>query len=931
MPTWTGEVVSTLGAAQQTLPHLQPVAGARHLPTVTTVICCYTPERWPLLMAAIESILRQSQPAAQLLVVVDHCPALAATLRRTYPEVQVLENTGPQGLSGARNTGLAASTGEVVAFLDDDAVAAQDWLARLLPGYLDGSAVGVGGQVEPDWDDGRPRWFPPEFDWVVGCSHSGLPGAPAAVRNLIGANMSFRRRELAEAGGFRTELGRVGARPLGCEETEACIRLAELHPGMELRYRPAAVVHHHVPAQRGTWTYFRRRCFAEGQSKAAVARLAGARPALSAERAYVRRTLPRGLATGIGLTLRTRDPSGLARAGAIIAGLLVTGGGYTAGRVRAARPTLLRLLPLIIALALWAFSLRDIHLDAMTDLGLASVLPMTYWIALALAVGSLVTHIHRGRVGERVLAAHLLGVIVILYTLPSILYGAPRYAWTWKHIGIVDFIVRNHDVVPHSGGAFSGYQAWPGFFSTNALLVQGGGLDTALSYAGWAQPAFALLAFIPLRLLFGTFSTSRRHVWLAMLVFYLSNWVGQDYFSPQAFAYLLFLVVLVVCLRWLPAKASSRPPRRRLRWLAGDLPGRPAAGQASRPAMLAVVVLLMAAIVVSHQLTPLMLFIALSLLVLGRHIGPAWLPWLLAAMAVAWGATVGSTFLSQNLYWIAESFGNPASNSQTLVSLTDVTISQRVVDYTDRGLTLALCALAILGFWRMRRAGSATAAPVLLAVSPLPMLVLNNYGGEMLFRVFFFSLPFLALLAAGLIYPGQATPTGSAHAVPGRRRLARSVALPLVLALALSGAFSLAYYGKERMNYFSPQEVNAAQWLYANAPMGSMIVDASANSPWAFTHYDYFNLESLANLTPQQLAALPLTPADVLHEAYGDVGKPIFLILNRANAVAIHYTGDLPPNILPSLTAGLPKLPGVTIIYQNADATIYQLSTGGTP
>ncbi|MCX4749927.1 glycosyltransferase [Kitasatospora sp. NBC_01287] len=304
------------------------------LPTLTVVICAFTPRRWGDLCAAVRSVHGQRHRAEQLLLVVDHCPELAARARRELPDLTVLASAGPPGLSGARNTGTAAAQGEVVAFLDDDAAAEPDWTLRLLAGYRDPAVLGVGGLVLPWWETGRPAWFPPEFDWVVGCSYRGLPERPEAVRNLIGANMSFRRAELLAAGGFRTDLGRVGSRPLGGEETELCLRLAARHPGAVLRYDPAAAVRHHVPGARTDFSYFRARCYAEGCSKSAVARYAGPRRALASERRHLLATLPRAALRALAPGDRT-DPRTLA---GLVTGTTATLLGYLLTRARPGSP-----------------------------------------------------------------------------------------------------------------------------------------------------------------------------------------------------------------------------------------------------------------------------------------------------------------------------------------------------------------------------------------------------------------------------------------------------------------------------------------------------------------------------------------------------------------------------------------------------------------
>jgi glucosyl-dolichyl phosphate glucuronosyltransferase len=295
----------------------------------SVVICAWTEDRWDQLAAAIASVEGQSRPAWQTIVAVDHRPPLARRVAAAFPEVTVVASAGRPGLSGARNTGLARATGEVVAFLDDDAVADPDWLERLAAGYGSPEVVGVGGAVLPAWEAGRPRWFPPEFDWVVGCSYTGLPRGRQPVRNLIGANMSYRREVFDLVGGFSEGLGRLGTRPLGCEETELAIRIGQRRPGARLLYDPSAVVHHLVPRHRARWPYFRARCYAEGRSKAVVSRLVGAGDALASERDYVRRVLPRAVAAG----LAPWRPAGLRSTATVLLGLGFTAGGYLHGRV----------------------------------------------------------------------------------------------------------------------------------------------------------------------------------------------------------------------------------------------------------------------------------------------------------------------------------------------------------------------------------------------------------------------------------------------------------------------------------------------------------------------------------------------------------------------------------------------------------------------
>ncbi len=304
--------------------------------TVSVVICTYATERWPELRAAVGSVRRQSRAPDELIVVVDHNDLLLRRVERELPVDRIVTNESVQGLSGARNTGVEIACGDVVAFLDDDAAADPNWLAALTAPYSRPEVLGVGGRVVPNWTQTPPPWFPTEFGWVVGCSYEGQPTELAEVRNPIGANMSFRREPLVAAGGFATTVGRVGTRPTGCEETEAAIRLTQRNPAGIILYEPAAIVHHLVPGSRCRWAYFRKRCWAEGLSKAEVARLAGSHPALGSEKRYVTHTIPRGVRREMRAATTGGDTDGLRRAAAMLAGVATTTTGYAAGRLRAA-------------------------------------------------------------------------------------------------------------------------------------------------------------------------------------------------------------------------------------------------------------------------------------------------------------------------------------------------------------------------------------------------------------------------------------------------------------------------------------------------------------------------------------------------------------------------------------------------------------------
>jgi GT2 family glycosyltransferase len=309
-------------------------AALADLPTVSVIIAAYSMNRWGDLSEAVASVRTQTVQVLETIVVIDHHPGLLAQARSELAGVTVIPNDGSRGASGARNTGVAASHGEVLAFLDDDAVACPTWLEALLGHFANPEVVGVGGRLNPLWKASRPRWFPPEFDWAVGASYRGMPERAERVRNVWSGNMTIRRWVFDAVGGFRDGFGKVGKRSRP-EDTDLCLRAAAAQEGGTWIYEPAGVASHRVPAERATFGFFLSRCFYEGQGKAALAALNGMAASTSAERLYVRRVLPAAIARGLRQASRGHASEGL-RNLAIAGGFAVAVVGFLVGQAAGA-------------------------------------------------------------------------------------------------------------------------------------------------------------------------------------------------------------------------------------------------------------------------------------------------------------------------------------------------------------------------------------------------------------------------------------------------------------------------------------------------------------------------------------------------------------------------------------------------------------------
>ncbi|MHB1005748.1 MAG: hypothetical protein ACYC3S_08910 [Chloroflexota bacterium] len=593
----------------------------------------------------------------------------------------------------------------------------------------------------------------------------------------------------------------------------------------------------------------------------------------------------------------------------------------------------------IVALACatlaWATSLRDLDPAGSSDFGLISVLPPAYFAALALVTLGFGFALNNRRTPNWVLFLHVAVLIVIIYGTPSLAYGTLRYSWAWKHVGMVDYIQRWGTVNPSiaSLADLSANHNWPGFFALGALLTQAGGFATALQFAQLAPLFFNLLNIGALLLVLGSLVQDRRLRWLAVWLFYLGNWIGQDYFAPQAMAYFFSLVTVGLTLTWFASRprllGSGGGTRRLGAWLESfwarfDGPGEAVAGigRASTPGqrvgVLAIMILLFAVIASSHQLTPFMTILSLSALAITYRTSARSLPVLMAVITATWTMYMAWAFVGGNLTWIIQSFGRLDRNT-TVTDLSRVSQGQIVVALAARGLTLLIGGLGLAGFVRSWRKGKRYMAFALLAIAPMPMIVTSSYSGEMSFRVYFFALPYLAFFGAALVYPTVAN--GRSWRAP--------LAVIAISGLLLAGLL-LSYYGRERMNYFSQNEIDAASYLYSIAPAGSLIIGGSYDYPSLFQDYERYTHTTLTgqSVTRNQLARLQNDPLTTVTRLMGDrTYRATYLIITRSQRAHIQMDNLLPQTGIDQIEQVLRQSGQYRVIYRNQDAEIFTLAS----
>jgi O-antigen/teichoic acid export membrane protein len=557
------------------------------------------------------------------------------------------------------------------------------------------------------------------------------------------------------------------------------------------------------------------------------------------------------------------------------------------------------------SVALWVAASWRLDVSAMDDHGLISVLNIGHLAALVLLAGSFVRSLHR-RSSELVLATHVVVLAAFWHMTPAVVYDNLRYAWAWKHTGIVEYLMREgrlDTTVPIS----SIYHSWPGFFAGSALLTELVGLGSVRAIATWMPLLLNLLAIVSLRALLRCFTDDRRQIWLAVWLFLLANWVGQDYFAPQGVDFLLYLLVVLVVLR--TAGSGSRLQHRR----SAPAPLPPRAG-------VAIATVLVIAIATSHQITPVMMIIALLALTWRRDIrGAAAIAVTAVAIGatVAWALTVGRGYVFDITRSVLEDFGDPlASTSATFERSDQLSGPQRLVSLAGRGIVVLMAGLAVLGFARQRFRGTLDRALVTLAVCPAILIVATSFGGEVLFRTYLFAVPFLALGAATAILPDQL-------AVDHRRQAYATAAVTALLV----PCFVLAFFGKDREYTFTDDEVAAATWLYEHAPPGSTIVEGSPNYPYQFLRYEQFTYVPISREPDVTRSAVVENPTFVLGEWLADDAVPaVFLILTTSQARDIDAFGPLPIGSIEGIETELRASPRFEVVYRNDDAVIFELA-----
>ena len=238
------------------------------LPLVSVVITTYDEAIYDDFTECVRSVLDQTYDHVEVVIVTetDYANERVSDEFADLSAVNHVHSAHSLNLASARNLGAERATGDVYAFIDDDAIADPEWLARIVDAYEREDALAVGGKLTARWPAEEPRYLPPEFYWLVGVTHKGFREDAGPVRNTFGANITFRAAVFDELGGYNVDFGKDHGHNLQGEETELCARLYHQF-GTQLYYSPEATVSHRVYEWQLSWTWLFDRAYWQGVTK----------------------------------------------------------------------------------------------------------------------------------------------------------------------------------------------------------------------------------------------------------------------------------------------------------------------------------------------------------------------------------------------------------------------------------------------------------------------------------------------------------------------------------------------------------------------------------------------------------------------------------------------------------------------------------------
>jgi hypothetical protein len=598
-------------------------------------------------------------------------------------------------------------------------------------------------------------------------------------------------------------------------------------------------------------------------------------------------------------------------------------------RSRESSSLLARLVPgllAVVAIVLWYLSLSSVHAYRASEVGLLSQLSILWWLGLAAVIVGLFLELRRERCSTLSVVFCLATLVLILHgTLPAT-ESVPRFAAAYDIAGFSNYVERTH----HSFPQLDARGSWPAMFTAAAMAAQAMHVST-LWFLRWCPLVLNLAYLIPVKALANSVLRTNRARWAALAIFAAGNWIDQDYFSPQGFNLFLYLVAVAIVIRVFGQ--GGFPPQvirsvihsgwwRRLTGFAkravgarGDavlaVPDGGAVTTTFRVAMFAVLLLILAASVISHQVTPPALCLVFFALMLTGRTGLRMI-WLLVGVALwVWLSWEAHDYWTGHLTQVLGSAGHITSTfSSTVSNRLHGTSLDRLLVQRGRIVGAVLTWLgALIGLWVCLRRGRDLWTMAIITAAPLAVAGVVSYGGEIALRVLLFSLAPAAVLIASLIDSPPKWCKASLACVG--------------IFLVLVALFPLNRYGNEQFEAIPPADISAATWVHHHLKPGSHIYVLNGNSPLNFANvgdYKESELVDLVSIVPKYLKRyIP------------EATHPTYIFLSRGEQeYGTDFQGE-PADWMSQFEQRLLNTGLVRVIYRNSSSTVLQIERKAGP
>ncbi len=571
-----------------------------------------------------------------------------------------------------------------------------------------------------------------------------------------------------------------------------------------------------------------------------------------------------------------------------------------------------------LCLGIWGMTLVDpLRIDGA---GLIRVLPPAYFVALALSLVGFVGTLTLRRFIPALLTWQVLVTVVIIHGADPIIHGLPRLEASFRHLGIVDVMARSGQLDPNVDAYFN----WPGFFSTLAMLSGASGVDDLTGVATWAPLGFNLLLLAPLLALAQRLTANSRQAWAGVWFFYITSWVGQDYLSPQAYAFLL-VVALLACLLsafsgWAWPTGFNRFTVRTAN-IVGNLdvavPRRGLIELSRRETSIltGVCAVILLAMTASHQLTPFAVIPIMVAMMLTGRLRSRMLPLLALVLPVAWLLFPASTYVEGHIAQLFGSFGDIGAHTLGVLGSRVAGSDDHIfVVYTRMAEVAVVWGLAAVGAFAGHRRKAPWLAAAAGALAPLILIPAQPYGGELLLRLYLFSLPFAACLAVLPLVSDR----------PMGLDIRRALGL-LLMGSVLATTTIVSRYGNDSMESFNADEIEVVNELYATAPTGSLLIAAVGNTPWKFQNYADYDYRAL--VMPEPSSTPSLLTCDAANQLAAKSGA--YMIITDSQREAAELRGAVAVGDLHRFMAKCGNSRGWTKVYENSGGVIFRIEGAG--